>query len=219
MDKKERLEKQMQPHRIKEPKKFFLHNFTIIVYPTTFLPIGSSSIPLRNFFEKQKVNYNSVLEIGCGSGIISLLASRYAREVIAIDINPFAVRSLKESIGLNSIENIEVRESDLFENVPEKFDLIIFNPPFMNLKPNSDFERAFTDENYSTLTKFFNEVKSHLNKDGKIIIEFSDMGDEKYLDELIKKHNFIKKLIYSESTLDFSKTLTNFYILELTPKK
>src|SRR3989338_8564059 len=70
-----------------------------------------------------------VLDVGTGSGIqaITAASSPQVREVVAIDLNEEAIERLKEQ----NIPKIRPIVSDLFENVSGKFDLIIFNPPYL----------------------------------------------------------------------------------------
>ncbi len=72
--------------------------------------------------------YGRVLDVGTGSGIQALAAASNSkvRDVTAVDVNPEAVSSLK---GKN--RKITVKQSDLFENVTGKFNIIIFNPPYL----------------------------------------------------------------------------------------
>ena len=81
-----------------------------------------------------------VLEIGTGTGIIAIIAAKRARMVIATDINPYALECAVKNIIRNKAFNVELREGDLFEPVAnEKFDLILFNTPYL---PNSNEEKV-----------------------------------------------------------------------------
>lgn len=215
MDSKERLEKQVSEHIINSKKEIQIGGLNLIVYPTVFIPKGGSSLVFSRFSKSFNAKFEKVLDLGCGSGIISLLMSKYAKRIVAADINPIAVKTTKENAERNNISNINFLRSDLFENIKEKFDLIIFNPPFMGLKAKSDLEKAFTDENHEILVRFFKEAPKHLTKDGKIILEFADMGGEKLLKNLTK--NYSKKLLYEEEIEDFAGVPTLYYILELKP--
>jgi methylase of polypeptide subunit release factors len=66
-----------------------------------------------------------VLDIGCGAGALALLLCRHAAQVVASDINPRAVALARINVALNGIDNIDVREGDMFVPVDgETFDLI-----------------------------------------------------------------------------------------------
>ena len=77
---------------------------------------------------------DSVLEIGTGTGIIAILASKKAQIVTAIDINKYAVECARINAEIN-IANVDIRLGNLFEPViDEKFDLILFNTPYLPTK-------------------------------------------------------------------------------------
>jgi ribosomal protein L11 methyltransferase len=70
-----------------------------------------------------------VIDIGCGSGILSLVAAKLgAREVVAVDIDPLAVQITDENIGLNQLDNtITVYEGNLTEVINIKGNIILAN--------------------------------------------------------------------------------------------
>ncbi|MAG50049.1 hypothetical protein CL621_00215 [archaeon] len=145
----------------------------------------------------KKYAKGSVLDLGSGSGIQALTALKKTKEVLAADIDKEAVKLLKAK-GLNS------RFSNLFSNIKEKFDLIIFNPPYL---PNSKFKDIALDggkKGYEVLERFFSQVKNYLKKDGKILIVFSSLTKPKKVKEIIKKNNFNFKLL-EEKKLPFEK--------------
>ncbi|PIV68347.1 MAG: methylase, partial [Candidatus Aenigmarchaeota archaeon CG01_land_8_20_14_3_00_37_9] len=115
-------------------------------------------------------------------------------DVVAVDINPYAIRCAKLNAKKNKVDSrIKFLNSDLFEEVKGKFDLIIFDPPFRWFTPRDMLERSVADKNYSTLTAFFRSAKKYLNENGRILIFFGTSGDLNYLKFLIKKHEFKKK--------------------------
>lgn len=69
-----------------------------------------------------------VLDIGSGSGILSILASKLgANKIDACDIDELAIENAKDNAKINKVENIEVFYSDLFSNINKKYDLIFAN--------------------------------------------------------------------------------------------
>ncbi len=79
------------------------------------------------FLKKVLRKGDSVLDIGTGTAILAILAKKLgAGYVLAVDNDPIAVDVARENISLNSID-IDVRISDLVENVEEKFDIVIAN--------------------------------------------------------------------------------------------
>ena len=78
-------------------------------------------------------NIKNLLEIGCGSGIVSItlnLETKGQVDITAVDISPQAIKNTNvNKNNLNS--NIKILESDLFDEINEKFDLIYSNPPYI----------------------------------------------------------------------------------------
>lgn len=130
----------------------------------------------------------NVLDMGTGSGALAILAAETSDRVVAVDVNPTAVACAKLNCSrLDLDRKIEVREGDLFEPVAgnERFDLILFNPPFLEGKPKSLPDRAMFDEDYSSLTQFFRSAPGFLTATGRVLICFGSVGDLAYFENLI----------------------------------
>lgn len=80
---------------------------------------------------KPELDSLSVLDVGCGYGIIGLaIAKKYKNsKVHLVDVNLRAIELAEENGKLNNLSNINIYESNIYENVKEKFDVIITNPP------------------------------------------------------------------------------------------
>ena len=70
-----------------------------------------------------------VLEVGTGSGHIAASLAGRAALVVALDINPHAVRAARR-------RDVEVIRADLFAGVRGPFDLVLFNPPYLPTAPD-----------------------------------------------------------------------------------
>ena len=140
----------------------------------------------------EKYASGKVLDIGSGSGIQAESALMKTKEVLAVDINKEVVKLLKK-------KNINAKYSDLFSNVNGKFDLIIFNPPYLPEEKHEDSETKLVTTGgkygYEILERFFKDAKKFLNKNGKILIVFSSLTNKKKIDSLIKKYIFKSKLL------------------------
>jgi release factor glutamine methyltransferase len=121
---------------------------------------------------------SSVLDMGTGSGVGAVFAARTARRVLAVDLNPRAVRSARINALLHGVDDrVEVREGDLFAPVgDERFDRVLFNPPFFRGEPHDMFERAFfaTD----VVERFAEHLRDHLVPGGQCLLLLSSSGDE-----------------------------------------
>jgi 16S rRNA (guanine1207-N2)-methyltransferase len=102
----------------------------------------------------------TVLDVGCGHGIIGIVAAQTANHVMMVDDNLLAVRCAQESVQINGVENASVKAGDVYSSVDGKFDLILSNPPF-----HQDFDVTF-----SVAHRIIREAKQHLNAGGRLVI-------------------------------------------------
>jgi len=115
-----------------------------------------------------------VLDMGCGSGIVAITASKSgAKEVWACDLNSAAISLTEENAELNKVK-IKTFLSDLFSAIhpDEKFDLISFNAPYLEPQKPIDIQWSGGGK---LIQKFLDQAKTHLNKNGKILFVFSSL--------------------------------------------
>lgn len=136
--------------------------------------------------------YNKVLEIGTGSGCISVSLAKYIEDIniTAVDISELAILVAKKNAVNNSVLNkIKFIQSDLFENINENnFDVIISNPPYIKkdvipkLEPNvKDFEPNLALDGGVTGLDFYNKISkigyNFLKPNGTLLFEIgNDQG-------------------------------------------
>lgn len=82
-----------------------------------------------SLIEKYLKEGDDVLDVGCGSAILSIAAKKLgADKVAAIDLDPVAVRVAKENISYNELEGqIKVMEGNLVDEVDERYDIVVAN--------------------------------------------------------------------------------------------
>lgn len=121
---------------------------------------------------------SAVLDMGTGSGVGALSAARLARRVVAVDINPAAVRCARINVLLNELEGrVEVCQGDLFGPVAgERFDVVLFNPPFFPGEPRDDLERALWSTDVAA--RFAAGLPQHLAPGGCALVLLSSDGAE-----------------------------------------
>jgi len=172
----------------------------IEVPPDVFASVPWEINLLAKTVLKEVKESDKVLDMGTGSGIQAILAASKSSRVTAVDMNPSAVKCAKRNVELNRLSSrVRVKESDLFENVKGRYDLIIFDPPFRWSKPRDMWERSCADEGYSTMKGFFEQVGDHLSEGGRIIIHFGTSGDLAYLKHLIRKNGFKREQMLKSS--------------------
>src|SRR5687767_8536082 len=110
-----------------------------VFHPSLFF----STKTMCQFLADLDLKNKQVLEVGCGSGAISIYAAKLGAQVVCCDINPLAVKTTQQNAEKNLV-NIPVIESDLFASIPEKkFDIILNNPPYYPKDPTNPEEKAW----------------------------------------------------------------------------
>ena len=159
------------------------NGIVIYTHPNVYEPAEDTFLLAENLDIQRK---DEVLEIGTGTGLITVVAAQRSRNVVATDINEHAVKCALKNIIANRTYNVEIREGNLFEPVPdEKFDLILFNTPYLPTDENEKFDgeiNAAWDggvDGRATIDKFLDEVKDHLNEGGRVQLVQSSLSDNK----------------------------------------
>jgi HemK-related putative methylase len=131
-----------------------------------------------------------VLDMGTGSGVCAVVAARYARRVVAVDINPAAVRCARANVLLNRVEDrAEVLEGDLFAPVTgQRFDVVLFNPPFLQGVPKDDADRAWRSTDVAE--RFAAQLRDHLTPSGCALVLLSSFGGAAEFLQQFRRHDF-----------------------------
>ncbi|MEK6844541.1 MAG: HemK2/MTQ2 family protein methyltransferase [Nanoarchaeota archaeon] len=145
---------------------------------------------------KKYANGKKVLDVGSGSGIQAKAALESgAKSVLCVDIDYDAVNLLKKK-GLDAIQ------SDLFKKVKGKFDLIIFNPPYLPYAKEEDDNSSLHTSGGKTgdeiIVKFLNNVKKYLNENGKILLVVSSLTPISRILNILKNKKLHRKIIAQE---------------------
>jgi release factor glutamine methyltransferase len=164
-----------------------LLGFTLRVAPTVFHPkLFFTSQFLGEYVLSLNLRNKTVLDMGTGSGIIGLCSARAGADVLAVDINPTAAACAAANVARNGFaQRVRCMQSDLFSAIPahERFDTIIWNPPFYRASPQNDAERAWNaGAEFEVLRAFAADAKLHLTTTGGILLVLStDMNVERVL--------------------------------------
>ncbi len=156
-----------------------------------------------------------VLEIGVGSGIISVMLALLIDniEIVAVDINDKALELAKRNAIKHQVEHkIRFVKSDLFTNVSDelKFDMVVSNPPYIaddyKLPKNVKYEPSnalFGGKIGDELLK--NIIDTTLNKKIKYLLCEMGYDQKKPLNNYINEHYKVQKLEFYKDLEDFDR--------------
>ncbi|MBS4882009.1 MAG: peptide chain release factor N(5)-glutamine methyltransferase [Peptoniphilus harei] len=179
---------------------FYGRTFTVL--EGVLIPRQDTEISVEVILKILKENnINKMLEIGCGTGIVSItvdLESKRKMDITALDISPYAINNTAIN-KKNLMSNIKILESDLFDKVSGKFDLIYSNPPYIksceieNLQVEvKDHEPRLALDGGNDGLYFYREIikeaPNYLNNNGFLVFEIG--YDEAEDISLIMKKNF-----------------------------
>jgi release factor glutamine methyltransferase len=129
-----------------------------------------------------------VLDLGSGAGAASIFAARHGCDVVAVDINPSAVRCTRINTLVNDVQ-VDVRQGDLFAPVgTERFDLILFNPPYYRGNPTSPLDHAWRSPDL--VERFSEQLDDHLTPRGYALLVLSSDGERDAFLQSLRDHGF-----------------------------
>jgi release factor glutamine methyltransferase len=156
-----------------------------------------------------------VLDLGTGCGMLGILAAKKAERVLAVDLNPFAIRCAKENSALNRKDaKMDFIQASLFSalNLDIAFDLILFNAPYLPSEEGEEASwigRAWAGgaSGREVVDRFISQVPPYLKPNGRVLLMQSTLTG---VEETIQKfrEQGLKASVKAELKLPFFETLT-----------
>lgn len=155
--------------------------------PDVYPPSDDSILLIKSLNIRPK---ERILEIGCGSGIVSIHCSLNGCYVICGDINPKAVELTKRNAILNNTE-IDVRETDIYSNIHERFNTIIFNPPYLPVNEGGLLAKSWSGGMYGIkqFSELIDRAPRYLLSNGRVISVVSSMMDKEKLHNILRPYD------------------------------
>lgn len=188
-------------------------NIRLEIPPQVFHPgfFFSTRLLLR-YISALSLQGQRFLELGAGSGLISIYSSKNGATVTATDINPVVVECLRRNCDQNDVK-AEIILSDLFASIPEQsFDVIAINPPYYKKQPETMADHAwYCGENGEYFEQLFAELGKYIHKDSIVLMVLSEECDMKLISHIACSHNFhMQKKITKRSAWEY------LYIFQVT---
>lgn len=198
----------------------------VAIYDTVFWEPADTDSLRERIRTTGLVKGKSVLEIGTGSGLISLCCLHNgASRVVATDINPAAVlNAMHNAARLDPRANFEARQ--VSEGEPgayavihegERFDLIISNPPWEDGVPASVDQYALYDPRFDLLKSMLVGAREHLQPGGKMLLAYGCTAAIRRLIETGPEYGFAVRVLDERRLDDLEPVFLPGMLLELTP--
>jgi len=184
---------------LSKPRNYRYKNIRVRVEPGVFPPfITISTKLLLAFIEPLPLQNKTFLELGCGCGIISILAAQKGAIVTASDINKTALEALPKNAIANQV-TVSVVYSDLFQEFSGRsFDYIMINPPYYPKTPKNTAESAwFCGENFDYFEKLFAQLPAYLTETNKTYMILSEDCDCDTIQSIAMRNALRMQLVHS----------------------
>ena len=181
------LEKYLSKKRI-----YTYGNIKLQIPPEVFHPgFFTSTHFLLQYIKKLRLENKSFLEMGAGSGLISVYGAKQNAKVTAIDINPVAIKFLRNNSEENNVR-LNIVQSDLFEDIPvQQFDIIAVNPPYYKKKPQTLLDHAwYCGENGEFFFDLFTQLPKYIHKNSEVLMVLCDGCDIGMIEDAAHQNGF-----------------------------
>jgi release factor glutamine methyltransferase len=169
-----------------------------VFHPGFFFSTGL----LLSYIKQFHLPGKSFLEPGCGSGLISVYAAKKGANVTATDINSVAIEFLKKNAEQNKVE-LQIIESDLFQNIPEQqFDIIAINPPYYKKQPHTAQDYAwFCGENGEYFSELFKGLKPYIHTQSEVLMVLFDGCEMEMIENMASQNGFDLQCVQTHKNL------------------
>jgi release factor glutamine methyltransferase len=187
---------------LSKERSYSYEGTTVTVFPGVFHPgFYFSTKLLLKYLENIELNKKYVLELGAGTGLISIFAANKGGFVTASDISLTAVYNIEKNVKMTNA-NVEVVHSDLFDDIPHKrYDYIIINPPYYKKTPSSEREFAwFGGNDFEYFRKLYNQLNNNIYENTNVIMVLSDEADLEMINSIAEEFNFRMEEVIHKKT-------------------
>lgn len=157
---------------------------------------------LLHHISKEYLSGKTFLELGAGSGLLSIYAAMKDAFVVASDINPVSAKCIETNAEENTVE-ITIIQSDVFESIPQQgFDFIVVNPPYYKKKPSSLSDYAwYCGENGEYFQKLFKDLNNYIHQSSKVVMVLCDGCDLDMIRSLALENSFKMRCVQKKHNI------------------
>ncbi|MEM0999144.1 MAG: methyltransferase [Bacteroidota bacterium] len=176
------------------------HNYQgieIKVPPGVFHPglFFSTHLMLKHL-EQLAMEERSVLEIGAGSGLVSIWCARKGAKVTATDISDVALAAMAKNAEANATE-LTIVKSDLFQELPAfRYDYVTINPPYYKGLPENEEQFAwYAGPHYEYFHVLFADLKDYRHPESRVLMVVSEDCDLKLIKDIARLEHWSMEVV------------------------
>lgn len=188
---------------LRKERKYSYLGVPVKVFSGVFHPgLFYSTKFLIDFLLTQNIRNKSLLELGCGTGLLSIISANKGAFVTASDLSHQAIAN----VTLNALQNqvkITIIHSDLFDRIERKpFDWIVINPPYYARSPKNEAELAWhCGEEFDYFKKLFSTLANYIHANSQVIMVLTLGCARDKIFEIAKIYQFSFELIQEKNVL------------------
>lgn len=181
------------------PREFVYKGLRFYIFDDVYEPAEDTFLLADNIDVRED---DVVLDMGTGCGILAVLSALKASYVVAVDINPHAIRCAKENAKRNGVSNkIDFICGNLFDPLRDnvRFTLILFNPPYLpsEEEPKTWVEHAWSGgvDGRHIIDSFLKALPRYLAYGGRLLMINSSLSNTEKTIEFLGKKGFKVEII------------------------
>lgn len=181
---------------LKKDRPYRYKGFNLIILTGIFHPaFFFSSSYFFSFINTLDLENKKCIEVGCGSGLLSLLMLRKKGIVTATDVQERAITNTRINFEKNRNQfqtEPTLIHSDLFDQLPvQKFDVLIVNPPYYFHDARKETEQAwFCGSNGEYFTRFFGGLKNYCHASTDLFMILAENCEIERIETIARQYGF-----------------------------
>ena len=177
-------------------------SYFLAKHPQVYVPSDDTFLLARAVHAEVRPG-ERFLEVGCGAGLVAMVAARKGAAVTATDLNPFAVEVARHNARENRVA-VEVLEGDLIAPAAGTFDVVAFNPPYLPTAPDEylpgPINLAFDGgpDGNATVMRFADQLAARKPLPRCVLVVHSSLADPAPLEQCMASLGYAVEVVARE---------------------